>query len=287
MLALIVFILLTASFSVIFKLFDQYKLNTFQAIVVNYWVCVFTGSTFFLSSNSIEAISWEWTWGKYAIFLGMGFIGTFYLIALVSQKISIAMGALASKTSLVIPVFFSLFFLSTPSSYKWYNYIGLGLAIFSIVMSSLPKKETKQKSLWLIPIVFLLTGSLDSLINYSNGLLTTETQTRVFPLVTFFSASIVGTIILVTQLIRSKEKVEMKNIIGGISLGVPNYFSIYFLLKALQHFENNGAWLYPVANISIIIITGALGFFLFKEQLDNNKKLGIGLAILAIILYAI
>lgn len=283
MVFVILCILFTTTLFLIFKGFEIYKINTLQAIVVNYWICVLTGGIFLTINTNLNTLTWNWQWGKFAIILGIAFIGTFYLMALSSQKISVSMTTLASKMSLIIPVFINLFFWKT-QTYTILNYIGLVLALMAIVFSSIPKNReiSSQKPIYflLIPAIFLLSGSIDSLLNYANNLLITDTEIRTFPTIVFGIAATLGSITVLFQ----KEQIKIKNIIGGIVLGIPNYFSIYFLLKGLQYYNNNGALIYPINNISIIILSSFSALFLFKEHLSILNKMGIFLAITAIIL---
>ena len=67
---------------------------------------------------------------------------------------------------------------------------------------------------------------------------------------------------------------------------MPNYFSIYFLLRALEDFNGNGAIVFPVAHISGIIIAAMAGLFVFKDHLSKVNLFGIVTSILAIVLLA-
>ena len=169
MLFLIITVILITSLFLIFKWFDVYKVNTFQAIVVNYWICVITGSLF-LDSTILESIEWNWEWGKLGFILGIGFIGTFYMMALAAQKVSVSLSSLASKMSLVIPVLISLF-LFEGNEYSLYNYIGLALALIAIALSSIKINKQSQKIngfyYFLIPLIFICSGTLDSILNLS------------------------------------------------------------------------------------------------------------------------
>jgi len=96
----------------------------------------------------------------------------------------------------------------------------------------------------------------------------------------FGFAFIIGfTIILVKKI-----KFTTRDIVAGIALGIPNFFSIYFQLKALSAFDNNGALLYPSLNIGIIIGSTLAAILFFKEHLSKVNKVGIAIAIFAILL---
>ena len=82
-------------------------------------------------------------------------------------------------------------------------------------------------------------------------------------------------------------RINFKNVLGGICLGVPNYFSIYFLLKALQHPMLTSASVFTINNVAIVMLSTLLGILLFKEVLSLKNWLGIGLAIISIVLVAL
>ena len=75
--------------------------------------------------------------------------------------------------------------------------------------------------------------------------------------------------------------------LGGIALGVPNYFSIFFLLKALENNSLNSASIFTINNVAIVMFSTILGILLFKEQLSFKNWGGIALAIVSILLVAL
>ncbi|RYF86152.1 MAG: EamA/RhaT family transporter, partial [Chitinophagaceae bacterium] len=107
MLFLLGSILLSGFLTIAFKLCDRYRIDKFQAIVCNYAVCTITGSLFSGSVPSfVEAAGAPWF--KWSLLMGLFFIASFNLIALTVQKSGLAIAAVASKTSLVIPFIFSV-----------------------------------------------------------------------------------------------------------------------------------------------------------------------------------
>ena len=104
---LVATILLNVFISVMFKLFPKYKIDTLQAIVTNYCVCVATGciATWHIPFNN-EATHSEWL--PWALGMGAAFICIFNLLAYSTKVDGITTTIIASKLSLVIPVIFSL-----------------------------------------------------------------------------------------------------------------------------------------------------------------------------------
>jgi uncharacterized membrane protein len=69
-------------------------------------------------------------------------------------------------------------------------------------------------------------------------------------------------------------------------LGVFNYYSIYYLLKALRSDSLNSSTIFTINNVAIVMLTTLVGILFFKEKLIHKNWIGIGLAIISIILVA-
>lgn len=223
-------------------------------------------------------------WIYIALVLGAVFILIFYLMALTAQKFSIAAASIASKMAFVIPVLFSIYILKVESNFVWYNGMGAGLALVATYMSSASSSKhpvVGNKLIWLLPImVFLGNGLIDTTINYTNLNFLGESTIKVFPVYIFLSAAVIGGIILLFR----GEKLTSKSVIGGIILGVINYFTVFTFLKALGQLNNNGAFVFPIFNTGIVLLSTLIGLAAFHEKLSFINKIGIALAIIAIAL---
>jgi drug/metabolite transporter (DMT)-like permease len=293
MLYLLLSIIASTSLIFIFKLFQRFGVPTFQAIVVNYLTCVVVGFLFSGSGSVVQGSLLQQSWVIYALALGTIFIGTFYLIALTTHKVGITAASVATKISLVIPVLFSLLVLENSlKDYTILNYAGMFVALVAIVLSSIRQRNHEDGGEPISPflalllpfIIFLNSGIADSLINYTNHFHLQQNEVSQFTMVTFTGSAIVGLIVLLYLLISGKNNFYSKSIAAGILLGIPNYFSIYFLIKALYAFGNDGAFLYPVNNIGIIL-AGAMGAVLFfGEKLTKVNLTGLAMAVVALVL---
>jgi drug/metabolite transporter (DMT)-like permease len=225
-------------------------------------------------------------WILFPVGLGILFVFSFYLIAYTTQKFNVATASISAKMSMVIPVIFSLYIFNLEiTRFSVINYLGLAMAIVSIILISMKSEDKriklKKKSLFFIPfLVFLATGTVDTSLNYINAFLIHPSQKSVMPIFIFSAAFLTGIIMLLIRKIRLRPK----DILGGIYLGIPNYFSIYFLLLALSYFDNNGAVVYPILNVGIIVVSSMAAFFIFRERLNKSNIIGMGFAIAAIIL---
>ena len=104
---------------------------------------------------------------------------------------------------------------------------------------------------------------------------------------TIFSfAFIAGSAAVIYGLINKNEKLEWKSLIGGIVLGIPNFFSIVVILKALNSPGLESTFVYPINHVGTVVLSTMFGLFLFKEKLKSRNVLGIILAIIAIVFIA-
>jgi drug/metabolite transporter (DMT)-like permease len=280
---LVLSIVLNAIIFALFKWFGLKSVNTFQAIVVNYFVCVITGVSFTGFDQFLNQPS-DSTWIYIALGLGAVFILIFNLMAITAQRFSMAAASIASKMAFVVPVLFSIYFLKVESNFEWYNIIGVILAVAATYMSSATSPEpgsVKNKWIWLLPfLVFIGNGFIDTTINFTNLNFLNESTAAVFPIYIFLSASVIGGIIMLFQ----KEPLQIASIKSGLFLGIVNYFTVYFFLRGLGQLNNNGAFVFPIFNTGIVVLSALIGIFFFKEQLSKINKAGILIALLAITL---
>lgn len=281
-------IIITSSFFILFRYFSVFQVNSFQAIVFNYATCVVTG-LIYTGTEAIDTQQLKEPWVFPALLTGVLFLVTFNLMALTVAKVSVTASSVANKTSLVIPVAVNLLFLNTKAKpFSAINYLGIALAIAGIILSSFRKKESGPEQvsplIFILPLlVFLLGGAIDTIINILNLRYLTDESQKIFPIVTFVAASFTGLLMIIYRYIRNKEKISLKAVLAGVVLGIPNYFSILVLLKALSAYNNDGAFVFPIINTGIIILSSFLAVVLFREKITLAKGIGIILAILAIV----
>jgi uncharacterized membrane protein len=83
------------------------------------------------------------------------------------------------------------------------------------------------------------------------------------------------------------EKIAFKNIYWGFLLGIPNYFSMLFLVKTLGAFPNASATIFPINNIGIVAVSTLVSVLFFKEKLNTKNIIGLVLSLVAIALISI
>ncbi len=271
---------------VVFKLFTRQKVETLFAIVVNYVVACSAGLFFYKGDVSLYEIP-EKSWFLGTVALGLLFIVIFNLMAATAQKVGVSVASVATKMSLVIPVLFGV------AIYKEelgpLKILGIVLALAAVYFTSAKDKSIHlRKASLLLPLsVFLGSGIIDTSIKYIQEFHIKEDDYPIFSATVFAAAAVSGILFIGIKSLKKPVKLNVRNILGGIALGIPNYFSIYFLLKALQHDSLNSASVFTINNVAIVMFSTLLGILLFKEHISIKNWSGIGLAVLSIILVAL
>ena len=280
MLFIILSVFLNSFLFVIFKLFNKFKIDTFQAIVVNYYFAFIVA---YLASDIKFSITQtpkeDWFLGT--VFLGFLFVSIFYVIGLTAQKLGMSVVAVAGKMSVVIPILFGIIIYN--ESLGIYKAIGIIIALIAVYfVSSKENKINLKKTDLLLPfILFLGSGTIDTTLKYLQTNYISEDENSIYLSVIFLIAGLLGTILLIYYIITNKSKLSFKNFFGGLFLGIVNYYALFFLLKALSNGMESST-VFTINNVAIVLFSTIIGLVFFKEKLSKKNILGIILAIISI-----
>ncbi|MEM6515419.1 MAG: EamA/RhaT family transporter [Bacteroidota bacterium] len=275
---------------IIFKLFNKFGINTLHAIIVNYAVAFLCGILAFKGEINITSIvNSDWFLG--AVFLGFLFISIFNVMALTSQRNGLSVASVASKMSVVIPVIFGIYVYDESTGLQ--KIIGIILALLAVYLTSIKTKTTENftKGLWLPVILFFGSGIIDTSIKFIETTYLPDNGIPIFSATVFVFAFTIGSCLIAYKAIFNKKAKtnttnhqKMKLIIGGSILGIVNYASIYYLLKALDHDSLESSVIFTVNNVAIVMLTTLIGLMAFKETISKTNWAGIFLAIVSIAL---
>lgn len=286
MIYLLLSVFFSTSLFVIFKYFDIYKIDTLKAIVVNYIVAFILG--FVLAEESIAFANipdQPWFFG--ALVLGLLFVSIFFVMALTAQRNGVSVVSVAGKMSVVIPIIFGVILYN--ESLSTIKIIGIILAIVAVYLASVKNNlEKHKKAGLLLPVIlFLGSGAIDTTLKYVEINFVSENEVSIFSGSLFGFAGVFGLIFLLFKTIQKREVFGVKNLIAGIVLGIPNYYSIVFLIKALQTKGIESSTLFTINNVGIVVVSTLVGLLIFKESFSLKNKIGIALAVIGIVLVAV
>ncbi len=296
-----IFLLLSIVCSVligfVFKLYGRFGVDSFQAIVFNYFTCVLCGWAYSGSFPIGPAPGDAGLWVPYALGLGLVFVSGFTGAALTVRHFGVTVSQIMQKMSILVTVPFAI--LVYHESASIWKILGVLLALVAIVLVNWPKKDNKATAghsaegekapssnlLWLPLVTWLLAGVIEITFLWVKGENLAQTDNPNFISTVFGTAGVLGLLYAAVQWLRGTLPFSMRNVWGGIVLGIPNFGSMYFLLRALGS-GLEGSFVFPVINVSIILATTAGAVAFFRERLSPLNWAGIALAVAAILLMA-
>lgn len=279
MIFLILSVLSSTAIFVLFKLFNKYNVNTLQAIVFNYIIAFTCGLLLYKKPIKLADFLNE-PWFYAALALGILFISIFNVMALTAQKNGLSVASVASKMSVIIPILFGIIVYNESIGFK--KITGIILALIAVYLTSIKPKSNVvlTKAIYLPIILFFGSGVIDTSVNH----FAPEGNMPLFLAIIFASAGIIGFVMVSFKTIKTKQKFNPKSIPFGIALGLVNYCSMYFLLKALRVDGFESSSVFTINNVAIVAVSCLIGLFLFKEVISSKNWIGIGLALVSIIL---
>lgn len=280
---LVLSVIFTCLIFLILKEFNRFKVDNFQAIVINYFVAFVIGSVFTNMPITVSPyVSESWTIG--ALVISFIFIIVFNLMAVTAQKGGLSVMTIANKMSVVIPILIGVVLYQ--ESLGWLKIVGITIALLGVWFTSKKKGIAKfDKSLWYLPfLIFIGSGIADSVLNHMQTFLVPQDQLATFSTSLFLFCGLLGIMAYVVKYAMGNLSFSLKSSLAGVVLGVPNYFSIYFLLKALSQPEYETSLIFSVNNLLVVLVSVVLGVVLYQEKLSKQNYIGIGMSVLAITL---
>jgi drug/metabolite transporter (DMT)-like permease len=100
---------------------------------------------------------------------------------------------------------------------------------------------------------------------------------------TIFSiALIIGSLVLVYDVLKHRSRLKLRNFVAGGLLGLINFGSTYFLFRSMEVFDSS--FLFPIRNTVVVSLSALTALLFFGEKLQKINWIGIFLALIAIIM---
>ena len=216
-------------------------------------------------------------WGA---LVGLG-AGAFFFLAFLYYQISVkdygvGLAGAFTKLGILVPMSLSLvLWQELPNVIQW---LGIGLAIGSIAIVNWPSGRDLTGSLKPALLLLFLFGGISEFSNKVFQKYGLQDDKAVFLLFTFSTAFLASLIVT----LRKPRPVTRRDLLMGVAVGVPNLFSSFFLIRALDTLSAAAA--FPAYGAGTILIINIVGVLFFKERLSAKEKWGVALTIVALIL---
>ena len=258
------------------RLGEKKRISVMGMFVINYLVCtvlscLFAGRIAFYTAR--PGIGLAMGLGTAAGFL---FLVSFMLLQLNIEKNGMAMASTFMKLGVVVSTLIAVFvFHEKP---RMPQVLGIFLAAVSILLihtDHTDQAEARWK--WLLPVLLVCGGVTDSMANVFDKV-GNEAVRDYYLFYTFAAALLCASAAMLAR----HERIGREELLEGILVGIPNYFSTRFLLLSLASLP--AVIVYPAVSVGTIVMVSLFGLLLFGEGLSRRKLLAMGLILLALIL---
>lgn len=295
MLYLVLAVVSSVLISVLMRVSEKSVKNSMLLFVANYFVCIL------ISIAYMGQITVDLHAPKIGTALVLGICsGILYLLGFVLlqyniRKNGVVLSSTFMRLGVLVPTAMAvLVFHEKPNVTQL---LGFLVAVAAILVMNLKMGESKDQSektaditevstekkkvpgiVWLI--ILLLTGGFtDSLANVYDkaGNPDLKNQYLLFIFFVAFVCSFIGALLR-----GKKQKPKYRDFVWGFLIGIPNYFSARFLLLSLGQLP--AILVYPAFNVATILVVTLVGVIGFKEKLEKNKVIALGMILLALVL---
>lgn len=103
----------------------------------------------------------------------------------------------------------------------------------------------------------------------------------------FVFAFVLILVVQVVRAMRGSTRFTMRSLLGGLLLGALNFANIYFYVRAHQALPHSPATVFATMNIGVVALGTLVGVAFFGERTGAWNRVGLALAVLAIVLVAL
>ncbi len=296
---LIIATVLTAMFSIVFKIFHRKDIDANQAIFFNYLTAFVLGVLFSLHGGAVvNPLKADWLID--VIILGFIFMAGMVMLSASTRRVGVAISTVCSRASMVIPIIVSYLLIEGSAKPKWLLICLVLVAMTLTIWTDKPEGGHKYTLLDILaPVtVFLMFGASNAYLKVLQHRVTVNdtaaglSEQVINSEISLVTASVffVAMIMCIYSFFKKgpdgkRSPLLLKNVIGGIVLGFVNYFCTYTLMLSMKTIDSS--FLFPVHNIGIVAIGAIVGWLAFNEKLRPHQILGIVLAAVSIALLCI
>ena len=276
---LIIAVLCSVAVSVLLKVARKRNIIIQQAIAFNYIVAL-SLSWFLLKPDfkGLEFTDFIAQSENTPIFLALGILlpSVFIIMSKAVEFAGIVRSDAAQRLSLFLPILAAfLIFHETLSQSKVVGIVLAFVGLFCLLSKPNQQSAVDFRGILGLVGVWFGYGIIDILFKQvakSGG---------AFPTTLFIAFSLAACIMFIYLLFK-RTQWNVASVVGGIILGVLNFFNILFYIKAHQSFGSNPTLVFAGMNIGVICLSTITGALIFKEKISKVNWLGIAFSLCAI-----
>lgn len=278
MLYLLLAILCSASTSVFMRLSERRVKGDMNLLAVNYIVCALLAACYTgLTGLFPAAEGLGFTLGLGAV-NGVLYLSGFILLQWNVKHNGVVLSSTFQKLGVLVPISVSvLLYGESPEPTQLAGY-ALALAAILLIHFEGGRESGGSGNSRVFLLLLLLCcglGEAFSKVFEQTGLDELENQ---FLFYTFCAALLLCLLLMWKR----GQRIGKNELLFGLIIGVPNYFSARCMLRSLSYVPAVIA--FPMCSVGSILCASAAGVLLFHEKLSRRRCLALGIILLAIVL---
>lgn len=264
----------SALVSILIRFSERYVKHNISMLCINYIMCLalsvlYTGAGKLFTTG--EGIGWAVSLGTIN---GILYLVSFVVLQISIRKNGVVLSATFMRLGVLVPTLLSIFvFHEMPGGLQ---IVGFLIALLAIVLINFEKGQGGATFKLGLFLLLFGGGTADFMAKIYDEMGTPEFEEH-FLCLTFVAASILCIILAV----KKGQKLAKEDLLFGILVGVPNYYSARFLLKAVGQIPAVVA--YPTYSVATIVVISIVGMICFKEKLTKRQQAAIGLILVALV----
>lgn len=275
MLYLILAIVSSALVSIFIRLSENYVKNNISMLCMNYMMCLMLAVGYTGMDKVFETGEGFGTAIGLGVVNGILFLASFVLLQINVRRNGVVLSATFMKLGVLVPTLLSVIaFREKPEVQQ---VIGFLVALLAIVLINFEKGQGEAGFKIGLLLLLLGGGSGDAMAKIYDEVGAAQFEEQ-FLCFTFASALVLCVILA----IKKQQKLTKTDILFGLLVGIPNYFSARFLLKAVG--EVPAVVAYPTYSVATIVVISLVGMLCFKEKITKRQQVAIGIILVALVL---
>jgi len=269
---LLLAIVSTAMVSILMRLSEKKTTSDIGLLAVNYGMCTLLA---FLFAEKMEMGPLLHITAAMGAVNGVFYLAGFLLLQWNVKKNGVVLSATFMKLGLLVGMAVSVcFFREVPTPVQ---VVGFLLAVAAILLINY-RKEERSGGMHMGLVWLLLCGGMADAMSKIFEELGPAGFDGLFLFFTFLTAlGLCAAVMIVKGGLPGKWEV-----LYGLLIGIPNFFSTKFLLRCLQ--EIPAVIAYPVYSVGGILLVTTVGVLAFRERLRKLQWAGMGLILIALVL---
>lgn len=275
MIFLILAIISSSMVAIVMRLSSDKIQNNISMLAVNYVVCSFLAAAYcgfgqlFPSDPGLNR-----TLGM-GVFNGFTYMLGFVLLQHNIRKNGVVLSNIFIRLGLLVPMVVSIVLFDERPVLN--QIIGFLLAVTALVLINYEKNGNSSRFRIGLIILLLTGGTSDAMSKVFE-----EVGNAAFSAQFLFFTFDFALVFCIAFMLYRKEKLGRMELLYGVLVGIPNFFSARFLLKSLNSLPAVIA--YPTYSVSGVLLVTLAGVICFREKLRKLQWIAVGIILIAVLL---